>query len=456
MATDFKLPEMGEGVNEGELVRWLVKVGDTVTHDQPLVEMMTDKATVEIPSPATGKVTKLVAKEGDMVKVGQVLLSLDGAADSQSAAKPETKTAAAPVKSTSAAEIKTQAPVQAAPQPAAPQQAASQISPPVAGADVLATPSTRRYAREAGVDINSLPGSGPAGRVTRDDVMKVAGTGVGAVSDGPPSVARSAYSAPATPVTAPAVNKGPLKPLPTYGGVAGDQTEIRTPFRGIRKKIAENLVKSKLTIPHFTHMDEVDVTELVKWRASMKDEAAQYGVKLTYLPFIMKAMVTTMREFPAFNSMLDDATHELVQKKYYNVGFAADTADGLLVPNIKNVETKNILQLAKEIVTLAEKARAGKLAPDDMRNGTITITNIGSIGGLSATPIINPPEVAIIGIYEIVKRPVVINDQIVIRDMMNITATCDHRVIDGAEAARFLKKLKTRISNPQSLVMEMI
>lgn len=422
MATEFKLPEMGEGVNEGELVKWLVKEGDSFKQDQPLVEMMTDKATVEIPASNSGKVVKLIAKEGDVVKVGQALLSME-AGGGVAPSKP------APVPSSTAAP-QTQQVMQTVSSPAA------GVFPPPAGANILATPSTRRYAREAGVDINQLPGTGPAGRVTREDVVKAATTGTGAVKAGAPTVA-------------------PTRQMPT-ANFAGNNTEDRKPFRGIRKKIAENLVRSKQTIPHFTHGDEVDVTELVAWRAQMKDQAAEYGIKLTYLPFVMKALVTTCREFPMFNTSLDDIKQELVTKHYYNVGFAADTPEGLMVPNVKNVESKNILQIAKDIKDLADKARQGKLAPDDMRQGTITITNIGSIGGNYATPIINHPETAIIGIYEIVKKPVVINDEIKIRQMMNITATCDHRVIDGADAARFLKKLKSRIANPQSLLLEMI
>lgn len=435
MALEFKLPEMGEGVNEGELVRWLVKEGDSVKQDQPLVEMMTDKATVEIPSPSSGKVAKLVAKEGDTVKVGQTLLTLDSEQSNSASAKttaPAKPNAATPI---SAAPTTSSKPAAVSTGPSF-SGAGTVMYPPAAGSNVLATPSTRRYAREAGVDINVIPGSGPAGRVTREDVMKIASTGAGAVSYGTPTISNAAYTTP--------------------NSQAGPNSEVRTPFKGIRKKIAENLVKSKHTIPHFTHVDEADVTELVQWRSQMKEEAARMGVKLTYLPLIMKALVVTAREFPSFNSMLDEQKGELVQKKYFNIGFAADTPEGLLVPNVKNVERKNILQLAQEITALAEKARTGKLAPDDMRHGTITITNIGSIGGLYATPIINPPEVAIIGVYEIIKKPVVLNGQIVVRDMMNITATCDHRVVDGADAARFLKKLKARLSQPQALLLEMV
>ena len=445
---DFKLPEMGEGVNEGELVRWLVKEGDVVKHDQPLVEMMTDKATVEIPVSSDGKITKLMAKEGDVVKVGQVLATFEAGGASASPAAAPAAMSAKPVASPNAPAGATGGAMEST--------LTTRIFPPVAGANILASPSTRRYARETGVDINNVSGTGPNGRVTREDVMKAAGGGMGAVSYGLPTIAKPGYGMPAQQQPASAPAKAPVKPLPTFGIVQGSQLEERKPFRGIRKKIAENLVRSKQTIPHFTHVDEVDVTELVKWRTQMKEKAAEYGIKLTYLPFIMKALVATMREFPSFNTSLDDAKNELILKHYYNVGFAADTPEGLLVPNVKNVESKSILQIAKEISELAEKARTGKLAPDDMRQGTITVTNIGSVGGIYATPIINHPEVAIIGVYEIIKKPVVVNDQIVIREMMSVTATCDHRVIDGAEAARFLKKFKMRLANPQALLLEMI
>ncbi|MBK9294269.1 MAG: 2-oxo acid dehydrogenase subunit E2 [Oligoflexia bacterium] len=434
MAIEFKLPEMGEGVTEGELVKWLVKEGDSFTQDQPLVEMMTDKATVEIPASNAGKVVKLIAKEGDMVKVGQTLLSMEAGVGAVVKPAPGAHASPPPASPSRPAVVQTAS--------AAPVES---IFPPPAGAHVLATPSTRRYAREAGVDINNLTGSGPAGRVTREDVVKASSGPMGAVSMGAPTMARSAMMPART----------PTKALPT-ATVMGSNTEERKPLKGIRKKIAENLVRSKQTIPHFTHVDEVDATELVAWRAQMKEKAAEYGIKLTYLPFIMKAVSATCREFAMFNTALDDEKNEIVRKHYFNIGFAADTPEGLLVPNVKNVESKNILQIAKDISELAEKARQGKLAPDDMKNGTITITNIGSIGGLYATPIINPPETAILGVYEIVKKPVVINDEVQIRSMMNITATCDHRVIDGADAARFLKKLKQRLASPQSLLLEMI
>jgi pyruvate dehydrogenase E2 component (dihydrolipoamide acetyltransferase) len=457
MAIEVKLPDIGEGVTEGEIVRWLVKEGDMVKHDQPLLEVMTDKATVEIPSTADGKVVKLLAKEGQVVKVGGALMSIDGAAASGGAESPKTK----PQPAAGQVQAQTQAPRASAPMAAAPTGGSYQASgglgagmaavvPPAAGANVMATPATRRYAREAGVDLNQMRGSGPNGRITREDVVRASGNGGGGL--GATAAARPQYQAPSGHAPMPAYQPPAYRPTP----LAPQAGEERKPLRGIRKKIAENLVRSKQIIPHFTHVDELDATELVKWRTSTKPLAEERGVKLTYLPLIMKALVATCREFPALNASIDDAAGEIVYKHTFNVGFAADTPEGLLVPNVKNVENKAILEIAHDITTLAEKARSGKLGPDDMRHGTITITNIGSVGGIYATPIINHPEVAIIGVYEIQKKPVVRNGEIVIRDMMNITATCDHRLVDGAMAARFIRRLKARLENPQSLMLEMI
>jgi len=423
---EVKLPDIGEGVNEGEIVRWLVKEGDVVKHDQPLVEVMTDKATVEIPCSAEGKVTKILAKEGQVIKVGGILLAMESGAQVQAPSIQVTTQ----VEHSSRPRVESRAEAQAEPQVSTVSYA---ITPPPAGAHVLATPATRRYAREVGVDLNVIKGTGPAGRVTRDDVVKMGGQGLGAVAAAKPQFQ-----------------------IPTFKPMILQAGEERKPFRGIRKKIAENLVRSKQIIPHFTHADEADVTDLVAWRTKMKEVAEQRGVKLTYLPFIMKAIVATCREFPNFNASIDDAAGEIVVKHNFNVGFAADTPEGLLVPNVKNVESKSLLEVAHEIIVLAEKARSGKLGVDDMRHGTVTITNIGSVGGLYATPIINHPEVVIFGVYEIQKKPVVINGEIKIRDMMNVTATCDHRLVDGAQAARFLKKLIARLSNPSSLLLEMI
>lgn len=426
MATqNVKLPDIGEGVTEGELIKWLVKVGDTVKPDQPVAEFMTDKATVEVPSPSAGTVKELKFKEGDVVPIETVIAILDG--DGASAGAGAAKAAPAP-----------KAPPQAQPQAQAMQAkpagatsvngggAGMDVYPPAAAAHVLATPATRRLARETGVDINALQGTGIAGRVTREDVTKAKG------------------GAPTMDIPRPAVISQP------------GSLEDRVPIRGIRKKIAENMQMAKHVIPHFTLMEEVRVDALVQVRAQAKEAAEKYGVKVTYLPFIMKAVIATCREFPMFNASMDDQAQEIVYKKYFNMGFAADTPNGLMVPVVKNADFKTILQISQEIQQLAGKAREGKLALEDMKGATMTITNIGSVGGVYATPIINHPEVAILGVYKIQDKPIWNGKEFTRGQVMNFTITCDHRLIDGAVAANFMKAFAGRIENPSQLMLDMI
>jgi pyruvate dehydrogenase E2 component (dihydrolipoamide acetyltransferase) len=454
---EIALPELGEGVTEGELVKWLVKPGDQIKQDQAIAEMMTDKATVEVPSPAAGTVKELRGKEGDVVTVGQVMIVIETAggagataqpaASANGAAKPAAASSAgsaganrAQPAAMSAATVTHQVPGSAKPASSPGANGGMNIHPPVADAKVLATPATRRLAREMGVDINSLSGSGVAGRVTREDVMK---NGAGATAAGAPS-----YQAPSQ------------TPRPAYQGPAG-AAEERVPLRGIRKKIAENLQMAKQIIPHVTLMDEANITKLVELRESLKAAGEKAGVKVTYLPFVMKALIATLREYPAFNATIDDAAGEIVYKKYFNIGFAADTPTGLMVPVIKNADQKSIMQLSKEINELAKKARDGKLALDEMRGATITITNIGSIGATYATPIINHPEVAIIGMYKIQDKPLITTDengeyQLDLAKVMNYTCTADHRLLDGAMIANFLKAMIARLENPGVLMLDMM
>lgn len=437
MATqNVKLPDVGEGVTEGELVRWLVKPGDQVKADQPVVELMTDKATVEVPTPFAGTVKELKYKEGDVVPIESVLLVLetDGAgAAAKPAAAPKAEAPKQPPAGASAMQ-KPSAPVS--------QQAngdgGMDVYPPPAGANVLATPATRRLARESGVDLNQVSGTGLAGRVTRDDVMKAKGGSGGGM-------------------IVPAANKAPLAqiPKPAFVSQPGAHEE-RVPLRGIRKKIAENMQMAKHIIPHFTLMEEAKVDELVKLRTQAKAAAEKYGVKVTYLPFIMKALIATCREFPMFNASMDDAASEIVYKKYFNVGFAADTPSGLMVPVVKNADFKTTLQISQDIQQLAGKAREGKLALEDMKGATITVTNIGSVGGVYATPIINHPEVAILGMYKIETKPVWNGEKFRPVQTMGFTITCDHRLIDGAVAANFMKSFVARIENPSQLMLDMI
>lgn len=433
---NVELPEIGEGVNEGELVSWLVKPGDTIEVDQAIAELMTDKATVEVPSPIAGVVQELKFSEGDTIAVGKAMITVD---DSGAGAAKAVPAPAAPAKAASPA------PAPATPAPAMMQTAAPQRPTPAvtngggmammppAEVHVLATPSTRRLARESNVDINGIHGSGLAGRVTREDVLGALNTGSG------PAIGNAAKA----PAWAPS-------PVFATGG------EERVPLKGIRKKIAENMQMAKRVIPHFTLMDEANITQLIQLRNDLKPAAEKMGVKVTYLPFVMKALIATVREFPKFNGMIDDAAQEIVYKKYFNVGFAADTPNGLLVPVIKNADQKTIYQLSHEIVDLATRARDGKLTLEEMKGATFTVTNIGSVGGTYATPIINHPEVAIFGMYKIQERPVIKNGELDVASYMNFTVTCDHRLIDGAEAARFLSAFIARIESPGRLMMDMI
>lgn len=438
--TSVKLPELGEGVTEGELVKWTVNVGDAVKADQTVAEIMTDKATVEVPTPVAGTVKELKFKKGDVIKVESVILTLSGASGA---------TAAAPAPTAHANGNGAHAPAPKAAPAAAPQMTASAgaavaggIYPPVAESRVLATPATRRLAREMGVDINTMSGSGLAGRVTREDVLG---------AKGGKATAATSTGAGATSAGSPTMNF----PKPEYKSTNA-QLEERVDLLGIRKKIAQNMQMSKAIIPHFTLMDEADVTQLVALRESLKDYAEKNGTKITYLPFAMKALIATIKEFPQFNASIDDANSQIVYKKYFNIGFAADTPNGLVVPVIKNADQKTILEISKEILDLSKRARDGKLKPDEMKGSTITITNIGSVGGTYATPIINHPEVAILGMYKMSDKPVLNKDgSIGFIKSMNYTITADHRLIDGAVAANFLKSFFAKIQNPGVMMMGM-
>lgn len=444
---DFKLPDIGEGVAEGEVVRWLVKTGDAIREDQPMVEVMTDKATVEITSPVAGTVGEIRAKEGTTVPVGSVLVVLNAgtaAAPKASPAMAATGRVPAPATPRAATPPLAVAPVAGAAPVVAPAPA---HTPAVLtprddngqSARVLATPATRKLARELGVDLTTVAGTGPRGRVTREDVQNSAGRA-------PTTPAPIEAATPAAPVAP----RAAAKPLPVQ------EREERVPLRGLRKRIAAQMVKSKTTAPHFTYVEEVDVTEVVKLRQESKEIAAQRGVKLTYLPFIIKALIPALRQFPLVNASLDDAREELVLKRYYNLGIAVATNDGLIVPVIKDADRKSILEIAGEIEQKSARCRAGKATLDDLTGGTFTITSAGNIGGLFATPIINHPEVAILGVHKIVRRPVYVGDQIVPRDIMYLSLSLDHRVVDGAVGAEFMNVVVKYLQQPKLLLLESV
>ena len=406
---DFILPDLGEGITEGEVIKWMTKEGDQVKEDQPIVEVMTDKVNVQIPSPRSGRVTKILVKEGDVAKVGQTIMVID---DGSGSGPPP-------------------------PSPPAEETPAPPVTPQTTPAQVLgvqATPATRRLARDLGVDIATLHGTGPAGRVTDDDVRRFASKPSG------PTV--TVQAAPAVPI-APAVP-------------AGAPREEVVPLRGLRRTISDRMAKSLRTTAQVTHVDEADMTELVLLRDAFKGSAEKRGVRLTYLPFIIKALVPALVEFPYTNSSLDEQGGSIILKRYYNIGIATDTEQGLVVPVVKDVDKKDIFELAAEIERLTAKARSGQLGLDDVRGSTFTITNVGAIGGLFATPIINIPEVAILGLHKIAKRPVVHDGKVEIWDTTYLSLSFDHRVMDGAYAARFTARIIETIQDTKKLLAEVL
>lgn len=421
----FKLPEIGEGVIEGEVVRWLVAEGDLIAEDQPVCEIMTDKATVEISTPRSGKVARLHHAAGDVVAVHTPLVDIatDSSAAVASPAPAKPAPAPAPPKAAPAANGVSAA----APPPPAPV-----LAPRAAGAKALATPAVRRHARELGVDLQAVAGSGKDGRVTRAD-LQVLGT------PGAAPLAAAAVAPPAVPQSR-AVPSG---------------AEERIKIIGLRRKIAEQMVRSKQTAPHFTYVDEVDVTDLVAMRGQLKATAAARGVNLTYLPFVMKACAVVFRAFPNVNAVVEEDPFTLVVKGDVNIGVATDTPQGLFVPVVKNVEQKSVMQIAAELADLTERTRTGRVRMDELQGGTFTVTSVGNIGGVFATPILNVPEVAILGVNRIAKRPMVVNGEIAIRDMMYLSPSFDHRLIDGAVGARFVAALKTVLENPASLILDL-
>jgi pyruvate dehydrogenase E2 component (dihydrolipoamide acetyltransferase) len=446
---EFKLPELGEGIHEGEIVKWHIKSGDKIEEDQIILEVQNDKAVVEVPSPVNGTVKDIVVSEGTVSIVGDTLVTIDVEGEIPNLPDHGHAREEAVAEGTNEATQK----VEDAPQQEDPQQEATPKKPiteagktPAApNHQVLATPSVRKFAREKGVDLTGVAGTGPHGRITREDVL-AAKDGVGNKKvEGQVDQTIPEKEAPAQANVA-ATNAIPM--------VAGERHEERVPFKGIRKVIANAMVKSVYTAPHVTIMDEVDVTKLVALRTEAKALAEQKGTKLTYLPFIVKALIGGLRQFPPLNAMIDEEKEEIVYKHYYDIGIATDTENGLLVPVIKDADRKNIWTIANEIRDLATRGREGKLSGAELKGSTFTITNIGSAGGMFFTPVINFPEVAILGTGRISEKPVVKNGEITIAPMMALSLSFDHRIIDGATAQHFINYVKKLLEDPQLLVME--
>ncbi|MGB9956911.1 2-oxo acid dehydrogenase subunit E2 [Haloferax prahovense] len=511
---EFKLPDVGEGVAEGELVTWHVAPGDEVTEDQVLAEVETDKALVDVPSPFNGTVEELLAEEGEVVPVGNVIITIRVGGDDEEAA--ETAGADADTEETAESD-----------------DAGDAADDSGSGGRVFAPPSVRRLARELGVSLESVDGSGPSGRVTEGDVRAAAeddgdegepsgprtvqsnGKSATAKRDEGTSGSASAESAdreqtlaapatralakeegvdlnavPATEMrdgeafvspeavqeyaqaqreaqaadaeavsaeadagTATAEATGEVESEsapPETGPGAGE----RVPYKGVRKAIGDQMQRSKYTAPHVTHHDEVDVTELVELREQLKPVAEERGSRLTYMPFVMKAVIAALKDFPYLNSQLDEENEEIVLRDEYNIGVAAATDAGLLVPVVHDADRKGMLELADEMNEKVEKARNRKISPGEMRGGTFTITNIGGIGGEYATPIINYPEVAILALGAIKDKPRVIDGEVVPRKVLTLSLSFDHRIVDGAQGARFTNRVKELLEDPKLLVLE--
>jgi pyruvate dehydrogenase E2 component (dihydrolipoamide acetyltransferase) len=430
---EFRMPDIGEGVVEGEVVKWHVKAGDSVREDQPMVEVMTDKATVEIPSPKAGVVKEIRALEGKICAVGSVMVVIE---ETGGSSKPAATGAAPSPQAKEERQFLDKTPKS---EPASVSAATSNVisMPRATGGKVLATPATRKLARDLGVDLSSIRATGPNGRVTHDDV-RAAGSGgatAGAATGGGSAAVARAYA-----------------PVPVHSD-AGDE---RVPFRGVRKKIAENMHRSRQTAAHFTYVEECDMTELVALRKRAKARAEERGVKLSFLPFIVKAVCAGLKKFPIVNATLDEQKGEIVLRKRYHVGVAAATAEGLIVPVVKDADQKSLFEIARTLDELSEKSKTGKATREDLTGSTFTISSLGTLGGVLATPIINFPEVAILGVHKIKPTPVVRDGQIVVREMMNLSISLDHRVVDGYEGAQFLQHVIELLQDPTLMFMEMV
>jgi len=442
-ATEFRLPELGENIDQGDLVRLMISPGAKVSEGQPVMELETDKAVVEVPSSVTGTVKEIKVKEGAKVKVGQVIFTLEGGGTAQ-AQKPkhapvehisEQHEARLSVQAAIQAEGKTEAQVFLPDQP--PVQAPKSFAMPeqlgkVAGTEhrspAPAAPHVRRLAREIGVDIYEVKGSGPGGRISEDDVKVYAKSLLTSAS------ARSAQGSTFT--------QPPLPDFTRFGKVE------RVSMRGVRRKTAQHLWEAWTTIPHVTQQDKADITELEQLRARFAPKAEEAGGKMTVTAIALKVVASALKVFPQFNASIDMAKEEIVYKQYINVGVAVDTDRGLLVPVIRDVDKKNIVELAAELTQISRRAKGKKLTPAEMEGGTFTITNLGGIGGTGFSPIVNYPEVAILGLSRSSMEPIWMNGKFEPRQVLPLSLSYDHRLIDGADAARFLRWIAEAFEQP--------
>lgn len=435
MAFEFKLPDIGEGIHEGEILKWFIKEGDHIEEDDPLCEVQNDKAVVEIPSPVEGEVLAIHVQEGEVAIVGDPLVKIEAEGyeseeeeeePTEPVADKETKSEAKitdvedkDVKETSAETTK---------------EAESSQSNEL----VIAMPSVRKYAREQDVNIREVTGSGKNGRILKEDIDSFVA--------GDQEVTSEATAGAQDEETSTTTQEAPV--------IRGEYPETREKITGIRKVIANAMVESKTKAPHVTLMDDIDVTALVEHRKRFKEVAAEQDIKLTYLPYVVKALISASKKYPILNAAVDDETEEIVHKHYYNIGIAADTDRGLVVPVVKDADRKSIFEISTEINDLAEKARSGKLTAEEMKGASNTITNIGSAGGQWFTPVLNYPEAAILGIGRIADKPIARNGEVVVAPVLALSLTFDHRIIDGATGQEALNQIKRLLHDPQLIMME--
>lgn len=455
VTTQVKLPNLGENIESGDVVSVLVDVGDLVELEQGIVELETDKATVEVPSTAAGRVVEIHVQEGDSIQVGGLILTVEDATNATapaaattvaapSAPEPPAATAPPPVPTAPSIPATTPGSVTASPAAPAPTPADTVSSNRVAGdgpgepGNVPAGPSVRRLAREMAIDLASVQGSGKFGRITRDDVYR---------STQQRGTLPAATSKDKGTPTAPAPDKGMEEGSDRWGPVRSER------LSKIRLTIAERMLESVTTIPQLTNFDDADVTELEHVRKASKKDYAEAGVKLTSMPFVVKAVALALEKHPVVNASLEMENRKIIYKDYISVGIAVDTDRGLVVPVLRNLQNAGIPQIAKGLVGLSENARSGNYTVDDLRGATFTVSNLGAIGGTYSTPIINPPQVAILLVGRTRKMPAVVNNEVAIRDMMPLSLTYDHRLVDGAAAARFLNEIKGLLESPTRLLL---
>jgi len=482
MPVTIVVPQLGESVVEGTIGKWLKKVGDPIAKDEPIVEIITDKINIELPAPSAGTLGQIAVQEGVVAQVGDPLGVILGAGESLPAGGGAPAAAGGGAKQGSAS-----APAPAAPLPPRPQPSAAPPSAPAPSAaqpsglpvptgvgigladhpstdGMRLSPAVRKLAKEHRLDVSQIRGSGMGGRVTREDVLahidaaRVAGSaGIGAQAPaiGGMAPGRVDFGPAAAGAPAQAPPK-PVKPIPAPAFAAPGTRDVeRRPLTNVRKKIAENMVRSRHTAAHCATWDEVDMTALVELRGRLKEKVkGDYGVTLTYMPFIMKAVVRALREYPVLNATMTET--EVEYRKYYNIGVAVHRDQGLIVPIVHDADRKTLLQLAAEIESLGSRARADKLTLDDIQGGTFTITNAGMFGATASTPIINYPEVAILGVHLIQERPVVRDHRIVVRWMMTLVISFDHRLVDGTPAVQFLHRVKELLEDPESWLLDSI